>query len=39
MVHNMNPRQTGTLSRRRFLQAGAAFGGGLMIGWVEAANA
>ncbi len=39
MLHNMNPRQTGALSRRRFLQAGAAFGGGLMIGWVEVADA
>ncbi|MEO8419853.1 MAG: xanthine dehydrogenase family protein molybdopterin-binding subunit [Hyphomicrobium sp.] len=38
MLHNMNPRQTGALSRRRFLQAGAAFGGGLMIGWVEFAH-
>ncbi len=38
MLHNMNPRQTGALSRRRFLQAGAAFGGGLMIGWVEVAH-
>ena len=27
------------LSRRRFLQASAAFGGGLMIGWVETADA
>ena len=28
-----------SVSRRRFLQASAAFGGGLMIGWVEAAQA
>lgn len=27
------------LSRRRFLQAGAAFGGGLLIGWVDVAQA
>jgi len=31
--------ETGGLSRRRFLQASAAFGGGLMIGWVEVADA
>jgi len=29
----------GGVSRRRFLQAGAAFGGGLIVGWVEAAEA
>ena len=31
--------ETPALSRRRFLQASAAFGGGLMIGWVEVAEA
>lgn len=39
MVQGMKAMDAGTLSRRRFLQAGAAFGGGLMIGWVEVANA
>src|SRR6185369_12226693 len=31
--------QAAALSRRGFLQAGAAFGGGLMIGWVARAEA
>jgi isoquinoline 1-oxidoreductase beta subunit len=38
MLH-MKPKDSGVVSRRRFLQAGAAFGGGLMIGWVEVADA
>ncbi len=40
MLHKIAlSKDTAALSRRRFLQAGAAFGGGLMIGWVEVANA
>ena len=39
MLHNMISCQAGALSRRRFLQAGSAFGGGLVIGWVEVAEA
>ena len=39
MLHNVKPIDSAALSRRRFLQAGAAFGGGLMIGWVEVAHA
>ena len=39
MLHDMKPDQANALSRRRFLQAGAALGGGLMIGWVEAVQA
>ncbi len=39
MLHKLQAAETSALSRRRFLQAGAAFGGGLMIGWVEPAEA
>ena len=36
---HLKPSKPQQLSRRRFLQASAAFGGGLMIGWVETADA
>lgn len=39
MLQGMKAMDAGALSRRRFLQAGAAFGGGLLIGWVEVASA
>ncbi len=39
MILNDWKPETASLSRRRFLQASAAFGGGMLIGWVEAANA
>lgn len=38
MLQGMKPT-VDAVSRRRFLQAGAAFGGGLLIGWVEVADA
>jgi isoquinoline 1-oxidoreductase beta subunit len=38
IIDKWNP-ETSSLSRRRFLQASAAFGGGMLIGWVEAAQA
>ncbi len=38
MLH-LNRTDATSVSRRRFLQAGAAFGGGLLIGWVETAEA
>jgi isoquinoline 1-oxidoreductase beta subunit len=38
IIDKWNP-ETASLSRRRFLQASAAFGGGMLIGWVEAAQA
>ena len=39
MLQNMKSVEPAAVSRRRFLQASAAFGGGLLIGWVEVANA
>ena len=39
MHQHLKTLEAAELSRRRFLQASAAFGGGLMIGWVEAAQA
>ncbi|MFA5901261.1 MAG: molybdopterin cofactor-binding domain-containing protein, partial [Hyphomicrobium sp.] len=39
MLKQAQMSAAGNVTRRRFLQAGAAFGGGLMIGWVEVAEA
>ncbi len=39
MLFDKIAKTTDGVSRRRFLQAGAAFGGGLMIGWVDVADA
>ena len=39
MMHDIEIRRRSAVSRRRFLQASAAFGGGLLIGWVEVADA
>jgi isoquinoline 1-oxidoreductase beta subunit len=38
ILNNWKP-ESAALSRRRFLQASAAFGGGMLIGWVDVANA
>ncbi len=38
MLHTKS-KDAAAVSRRRFLQASAAFGGGLLIGWVEVADA
>lgn len=38
MLQDWKP-ETASLSRRRFLQASAAFGGGMLIGWVDMASA
>jgi isoquinoline 1-oxidoreductase beta subunit len=38
ILNNWKP-EAAALSRRRFLQASAAFGGGMLIGWVDVANA
>ena len=34
MPQDFGPSGDNSVSRRHFLKAGAAFGGGLMIGWV-----
>ena len=38
MASTLELREPGHVSRRFFLKAGAAIGGGLMIGWVSAAR-